>query len=305
MKKVLIVGNGKSSCNPNAEGLNKGKDVFRINKFFLEPKKTFGNDIKLVTISGEPYTIYILEYLIKKGIYKVQIPLYREMTQKRFFIPSLTTNIDKWSKFESKYSLENKIPGFNAQNKIDKVKKVDKITTGPYLVNLAIQMGYEDISIIGIDFYSEKSNKKYPILIPKCLKDISIFDPQFRSVKRNKEKKNSYDDLVHSIESDMLYLNNLIELYPNVNFNIYVDESNPYHNWQKIATNFKNINLVKLDDNIIEAPQKSNCLNEIECAINNYKKKYLYKHNIMNFRNNWSNRKSAVKKFYSYITDKF
>jgi phosphoheptose isomerase len=35
-KKVLIVGNGKSFCDPNAKDLNENNNIFRINNFFRE-----------------------------------------------------------------------------------------------------------------------------------------------------------------------------------------------------------------------------------------------------------------------------
>lgn len=304
MKKALIVGNGKSSVNPNAEGLNEGKDVFRLNKFFLEPKPIFGNNLKFVTFPGEPYTIYLINYLIKKNVYNIDMVVYRKMMQKRFFIPKVESEMHIWDELEKKYSTENTINGFKGVNKINKIKKVDKVTTGPYLINMAIQMGYDEISIIGIDFYSESSKKKYPIIIPNSLKKISIFDAQYRSIKRNKKKNNSYDDNIHSLETDKEYLKELFNTYRSIKFNVYVDEENPYFNWQKLIENLENVKLIKLDEYSICKASHSHCLDDIDKALIEYKKKYYLKDEIMNIKHNWSNRKSIMKKFFMYLSDK-
>lgn len=305
MKKALIVGNGKSSVNPEAKGLNFDKDVFRLNKFFLEPSLLFGRKIKFVTFPGEPYSIHLMDYLVENKIYEIETLCYRKMVQKRFFIPTVNSKLFIWNDFELKYNTENAVPGFFGVNKIDKVKKVDKVTTGPYLINMAIQMGYTEISIIGIDFYSEKSKNKYPIKIPETLKDISIFDPQFRSLKRNKKRNNSYDDNIHCIETDLEYLSSLFNKYKNIKFFIYVDEDNPYSNWKKIIKGLNNVELIMMKDNDIKKQFDSHCLKYINEALLDYKNKYFFKDKVMKIKHNWSNRKSILKKFYNYILDSF
>jgi hypothetical protein len=44
---------------------------------FLENEELFVDTIKLVTISSEAYTISILEYLLKKEIYNIEITCYQ------------------------------------------------------------------------------------------------------------------------------------------------------------------------------------------------------------------------------------
>ncbi len=303
-KKVLIVGNGKSSVNSNITEIVKDKDIFRVNRFYLEPKKIFGDKIKFLSCIGEPYSLFILNYLMNKNVYKIEKIGYKEMNSKHFFSPLISNKFIPWKKIELQYSLDDKVNGFNGLNRLNTKRKHDKITSGVYLINCAIQMGYDDISIVGIDFYSEKSLKKYPIITPEKLKKISLFEGQYRSKRRRKLKKSSYDDDLHSYETDSYYVQQIANQYKNIKFNIYVDEENPFNNWNKIASECDNIIVNLLAESSESGTElNSHCFNEINEAIDDYKSKYFFKDKYMRIINILNNKKTIIKKLFYYITD--
>lgn len=302
MKKALIVGNGKSSVNPRASFLGEGRDIFRINNFFLEPLLLFGKKVKFLVFSGEPFLIFLIDFLIRKKIYEIDIICYKKL-HKRFFIPKVKRSMITWNDHVKKYKCQNSVPGFDGANQIDNKEKCGKITSAPYLINCAIQMGYKNISIIGVDFYSEKSGKKYPVIMPNCLKKIRNFEAPFSSVKINKKKGNSYDQ-GHSIGVDLCYIESLVNRYKDVEFDIYVDEGGPYENWNKIVvSNPTNITIHMMEaygvDNLL-----THCLSDIEQAINEYKKKYFWGDKLMKARHLFANRKPVIKKSAFLLKEK-
>lgn len=301
--KALIVGNGQSSINPEAQNLSKHRDIFRVNNFFLEPSPLFGKKIKFLSFIGMPYNLYLIDQLRIKKVYDIELAHYREMPKKYFFIPKLINTVIPWKKVVDALSLKNSVSGFDDMNMIDKKQKHAKITSGVYLINCAIQMGYKDISVIGIDFYSEKSLNKYPITIPKCLKDIAIFEGQFVSHRINKKKQNSYDTDLHSYQIDSTYIKNLANTYPDVKLTVYVDDENPYKNWQNISQISSNITVIKLPNASKTSPSISHCLQDIEIALYEYKDMYYWQDKWMRVRHILTYRKSVVKKLYLRILD--
>lgn len=301
--KALIVASGQSSVNPTASNLCNDRDLFRVNTFFLEPTLLFGKKIKFLSFIGEPYNLYLIDYLRSKNIYKIEQANYREMSQKYFFTPLLKTDFTPWKKIATRLSLKNSVPGFDDINMLHKTQKHAKITSGVYLINCAIQMGYQDIAIIGIDFYSEKSLKKYPIIIPNCLKKIKLFEGQFKSERLRKKKGNSYDDELHSYEIDSQYIINLANKYTDVHITAYVDEQNPFKNWTNIAKQCTNVQVIKMPHYQMDS-SPSHCINDIENALYEYKKQYFWQDIWMRIRSLINYRKSIVKKIYYTLLDK-
>jgi|GEM_PF-1373764 len=292
-KEVLIVGNGGSSVNTRAKNLSKGKDIFRVNKFFLEPFPIFGRKIKLVVFPGEPFFIFFIDYIVKNKIYDIELVCYKKL-HRRFFIPKTQKNMLLWDDFVIDNHCKESVPGFYDANQIDSRLKYGKITSGPYLVNCAIQMGYKNISIIGIDFYSEKSGKQYPISIPKIWKKISIFEAPFRSTRANKKRGSSYDQ-GHSIAADVAYMEALVDKYKDVTFNVYTDEGNPYINWQHIAESGSDNMVIHKMDEMCFDEQPAHCLPDIEKAVIEYKNDYFWKDKIMNAKHLFAHRGVILK----------
>lgn len=301
--KALVVASGQSSVNPSAKELSTNRDLFRVNTFYLEPTLLFGKKIKFLSFIGEPYSLYLIDYLRSKKVYEIEQANYREMSKKYFFIPSLKTSFTPWSKIITQLSLKHSVPGFDDMNMIHKTQKHAKITSGVYLINCAIQMGYKDIAIVGIDFYSEKSLKKYPIIIPSCLKKIKIFEGQFRSNRLRKLRGNSYDNEMHSYEIDSQYIVNLANRYSDISITAYVDEQNPFDNWTNIVKQCKNVQVIKMPP-VESKPLSSHCINEIEQALYEYKKYYFWKDFWMRIRHLLNYRKSILKKIYFTLLDK-
>ncbi len=292
-KKLLIVGNGGSSINGHAKGLSKDKDVFRVNKFFLEPSLLFGRNIKFAVFPGEPFFIFFIDYLIRNNIYKIDVVCYKKL-HRRFFLPKVKSLMITWESFIENYKCKNSVPGFFDANQIDSVEQYGKITTGPYLINCAIQMGYKHISIIGIDFYSEKSGKKYPISIPRIWRKISIFEAPFSSERINKIKGSSYDQ-GHCVGVDITYIKALVNKYKDVAFNVYVDEDNPYVTWKNIVeSGDNNVTVHKMKDCHADS-RPAHCLSDIEKAIIEYQHDYFWKDKVMNAGNLFTERKAVIR----------
>ncbi|MBC8550085.1 MAG: hypothetical protein H8D23_10570 [Candidatus Brocadiales bacterium] len=303
MKKVLIVGNGGSSINPCAEGLYKGKDVFRVNKFFLEPNTLYGRDIKFVVFPGEPFFVFFIDYLIKKGLYRIDIVCYKKL-HKQFFFPKVDTPMIVWDEYVESCKCKNSVPGFYNANQLNSKEQYRKITTGPYLINCAIQMGYTEISIIGVDFYSENSGGQYPIVIPKIWKKISPFEAHYRSVLANKKKGDSYDR-GHGVAVDTAYIETLIANNKNIKFAIYIDEKSTHKKWKDIAKKSPDNILIHLMDDYQSNRPVSHCLSTIEAAILEYKSQYFWRDQVANYRHLFANRKAVVKKVIFRLIERF
>ena len=302
MKKVLIVGNGGSSVNPYAKGLYNGKDVFRVNKFFLEPDLLYGRNIKFAVFPGEPFFIFFMDYLVRNNIYHIDIICYKKL-HKRFFLPKVESQMIEWNDYVESYKCKDSVPGFYNADQINSKERYSKITTGPYLINCAIQMGYKDITIIGMDFYSENSGKKYPIVIPGIWQKISPFEAPYGSARTNKKKGDSYDQ-GHSIGVDIAYVETLIANNKDIKFNIYVDEKNTYNNWSKIVKKNQDNVFIHMMENYQSDSLMSHCLSEIELAIAEYKAQYFWKGRISNAKHLLASRKSVVRKFIYLLREK-
>jgi len=302
MKKALIVGNGASSVNPFAKELYGDKDVFRVNKFFLEPNLLYGRNIKFAVFPGEPFFVFFVDYLIRKHIYSIDIVCYKKL-HKRFFLPKVKTPLLTWDNYIEDCQCKESVPGFYNANQIDSQERYSKITTGPYLVNCAIQMGYKDISIIGMDFYSEKSGKKYPISIPKIWKKISPFEAPYSSIRGNKNRGNAYDQ-GHGIKVDIAYIETLAANNQNVKFSVYVDEDNTYKKWRDIAAKAPNNVSVCLMEGHQPRKLASHCLPEIKAAVLEYKTQYFWQDKMSNAKHLFANRKPVVRKFIYLLKER-
>ena len=155
-------------------------------------------------------------------------------------------------------------------------------------------MGYKDINIIGIDFYSEKSNRKYPVLVPKYLTKILPFSATFSSPRMNKLKGNSYD-VGHSIKADIDYFSEIIASNQDASFTIYVDDENTFKIWASIKGVNNNISIVQLQPSEINL-KSPNCESEILLAIKEYRAKYFLMHFRSTISHLFAHRKAIIKK---------
>jgi len=249
--------------------------------------------IKLAVFPGDSFFIFFIDYLIKNKIYDIDLACYKKL-HRRFFIPKTQKDMLVWNDFVHNNHCRDSVPGFHGANQINSSLKYGKITTGPYLINCAIQMGYKDISIIGFDFYSEKSGRKYPITIPKSWKRVSIFNALFNSVSVNKRKGNAYDQ-GHSIDADISYIKAIVNKYKDLKFHVYVDADYPYKNWQKVVDlGVNNVIVCKMEGQHL-GNLPTHCVTDIKKAINEYKSRYFWKDKIMNASHLFSHKKVIIK----------
>ena len=227
MKKALIVGNGLSSYNPHAAGIEKGRSIFRMNLFFLEPKLLFGKRVDwYYQGSSWWYAEYYFNKVVKKRLYDIKnVTDYKE----KVFVPNSVFGTI--------------IP-----------------TSVLFFIKDALLQGYDDIAIIGVDFYqgSDKDtsyinkphwikyldyrlSKVYYYMYPTLLviadslfyrlfkRRITNFyrEPTLNSSYSISEKEfyNRYRThpraSYHNINDDIKYIQQIISEFPHAQFTVY------------------------------------------------------------------------------------
>lgn len=273
---ALIVGNGHSSVNPYASRLVKDSDVFRLNKFFLEPSPIFGRKVEVAFFGGEPFLIYLYDYLISKGIYSISHCIYRELSHKRFFIPPTTNKMRALGEFSKMLEL-SPVDGFKGSTCLDCPRK-SKVTSGVFLIHIAMALGYKKISIVGIDFYSDNL-RPYPVIEPDSIKRIKLFSAKTWT-KELKENGNYLGR--HSLKADSQYMRRLALTNSDVCFNVFIDEDRSVKFWNEISKNIGNIKINRMPS--ISKNKALPCfLEEIDAGVDSYKRSYYWKDKYMNF----------------------
>ncbi len=231
MKKALIVGNGLSSYNPHAAGIEKGRSIFRVNHFFLEPKLLFGKRVDYYWQgSTTKYAKYYVNKVVEKRLYDIK--------NETGYKDSLVT--------------PNSVFGTVIP------------TSVLVFVKDALLRGYEDIAIVGIDFYQHSDNDTSYINKPHWIKYLDyrlskvyyymfptllvIADSlSYRFLKRRiavfyrestlnssyyvseeefyKSYRTSPSAIFHNVNEDIKYLKHTISEFPNARFTVYCARS--------------------------------------------------------------------------------
>ncbi|HDR1133985.1 TPA: CMP-Neu5Ac--lipooligosaccharide alpha 2-3 sialyltransferase, partial [Pasteurella multocida] len=157
-KSVIVAGNGKSLAQIDYSLLPEKYDVFRCNQFYFEDSYYLGKRIKSVffnvSVIVEQY--YTLHHLIKN----------KEYTCDNIVLSSFSTLPNE---SENTKNVKNIFPDVinGYEHYISKLKDFDqylffkemfedkRVTSGVYMVAVAVAQGYKDIYLTGIDFYLE------------------------------------------------------------------------------------------------------------------------------------------------------
>ncbi len=231
MKKALIVGNGLSSYNPHAAGIEKGRSIFRMNLFFLEPKLLFG---KRVDYYWQGSHIWYVQYYVNKVV------------EKRLY------DIKNVTGYKDRLFMPNSVFGTIIP------------TSVLVFIKDALLRGYDDIAIVGVDFYQHSDNDTSHINKPHWIKYLDyrlskvyyymypsllvIADSLlYRLLKRRitffyrestlnlsyyvseeefyKSYRTSPGSIVHNVNEDIKYLKHTISEFPHARFTVYCDRS--------------------------------------------------------------------------------
>lgn len=226
MKKVAIVaGNGPSLAKIDYTLLPQEYDVFRCNQFYCEDKYYLGKKIKAVSFASQMVfeQIYTMLHLNNQNEYDIESIFLRDIFSPHVRKEQINSTIlSKYFDnhefihriFQGKYS--HNINKFLEYVKLQELYFYKHITTGVFLCAIAIAMGYQEIYIVGIDFY-EGATYAFDVLQP----NITLMMPSFISIIRNEsiiqKKKNQGELRWHTKQADIdaLYF---LEKHYNVNF---------------------------------------------------------------------------------------
>ncbi len=222
MKKALIVGNGLSSYNPHAAGIEKGRSIFRMNLFFLEPKLIFGKRVDYYCKSTpRQFVVYYVNKIVEKRLYNIK----------------------------------------NVLSKLDRKKSSQEVllSVSIAVIEAALLKGYEDIAIVGVDFYQKPDNDTSYINKPHWIKHLDyrlskvyyymyptllvIADSLLYRLSKNKKlianipldtsnSINAYKygatakvTMIHNMNYDIRCLKRIISEFPHARFTVYCDRS--------------------------------------------------------------------------------
>ncbi|AJC88165.1 alpha-2,3-sialyltransferase [Campylobacter insulaenigrae] len=207
-KNALICGNGPSLREIEYEKLPKNYDVFRCNQFYFEDKYYAGKNIQYAFFN--PYVFFEQYYTIKNIIDKDEYDI-KNIVCSSFGLES----IDSRNLLEFFYNyfpdtifgfdLIKQLKEFHSFIKFNEIYNEQRITSGIYMCAFAVAMGYKNIYISGIDFYS---NKNQPYLFKYQTNNVLKLIPEF---------KNEIKATIHSKNFDLKALEFLSKTY-NVNF---------------------------------------------------------------------------------------
>ncbi len=243
-KKVFIVGNGPSSQCPELKNHIEDYEIARINWFFLEKEKIFGNSINYVFYRGyrEPYLYYLYYYLNKKKIYNIANfylvsplkgnPVSVKVLGKKFSSPFLSQiESSTHNYFTNLVQDDYKKLGINISNP----------TSGLLMLYQLLKVGYKKIKLCGFDFYQTKT--AYSLVYNKMLvKNLVFFGKrQVRKVTKKvyiptpayKISKN------HSLQADLIALNKILDLFPDAQIEVYINDENVLKIWEKFKNRVK------------------------------------------------------------------
>jgi alpha-2,3 sialyltransferase len=185
---LVIAGSGPSLQRINYKRFPKNFLTFRINNFFLEAKYYLGRNVDLCYQSmPRDETIYTLANVITDYEYNFNTDLIftRERVTERFPDRYLFPRVE----VENILSLDNKMYSyileiFHYQEK--------HVTSGILSLLASIVLGFKDIYMIGVDFYSDKE-KRYGYKVGE----------NYRKTVEEQDLLPGYSEEFHSREIDL------------------------------------------------------------------------------------------------------
>jgi alpha-2,3 sialyltransferase len=185
---LIVAGSGPSLQRINYKRLPKDFLTFRINNFFLEDKYYLGKRVDLCYASmPRPETIYTLLSTITEYEY--------DFTHDFFLTSQVVTkgfgNFNYFPRIEIEriLSIDNKAFSYLAQTYYFQKKHV---TSGILSLLTAIALGFKDIYLVGIDFYSD-DDQRYGYKIGE----------NYRKTVNDEDLQAGYSSRFHSREIDL------------------------------------------------------------------------------------------------------
>lgn len=199
-KPLVIAGSGPSLRRINYKKLPKEFLTFRINNFFLEDKYYLGRKVDACYASmPRPETLYTLANTATNYDYEFTTDCIftRERVSKRFPPKEYFPRVE----VEKILSIDTKMSSYMAeifyyQNK--------HITSGILALLAAIAMGFKEIYLIGLDFYSDE-NQRYAYKIGE----------NYKKTVEEQDLLPGYSENFHSREIDLKGLDIALS-YPDV-----------------------------------------------------------------------------------------
>lgn len=156
MKKLIIAGNAPSLKAIDYQRLPEEFEVFRCNQFYFEDKYYLGDTIKAVF--HNPMLFFEQYYTLKQGLTKeYQFDLIFCSNFNLYHMESKEFVKNFHSYFPDArlgYGLFKKLKEFNAFCKFNEIYFEKRITSGVYMCAIAIALGYKELYLAGIDFYT-------------------------------------------------------------------------------------------------------------------------------------------------------
>ncbi len=243
-KKVFIVGSGPSSKCPELKNHIEGYEIARINWFFLEKEKIFGNSMNYVFCGSkcEAYLHYLYYYLNKKNIYNVANFYLRDPLKKNSILLKI---LEK--KISSLFLPPIENSAYKCLNNLvqEDCKKLGIIgyspTTGFHILYQLLKVGYRKIKICGFDFYQTKT--AYSLIYNKMLaKNIMLFKRYIREVtKEGYIPATEYKDAkaAHSLQADLIALNKILDSFPDAQIEVFINDENVLKIWERFKNQVK------------------------------------------------------------------
>ncbi|MCR6585997.1 alpha-2,3-sialyltransferase [Campylobacter insulaenigrae] len=207
-KNALVCGNGPSLREINYERLPKDYDVFRCNQFYFEDKYYAGKNIQYAFFNSHVFfeQYYTIKNIIDKDEYDIKNIVCSSFNLEDIDGEKFIRNF--YNYFPDAifgFDLIKQLKEFHSFIKFNEIYNDQRITSGIYMCAFAVAMGYKNIYISGIDFYS---NKNQPYLFKHQTNNVLKLIPEFK----NETKTN-----IHNKNFDLKALEFLSKTY-NVNF---------------------------------------------------------------------------------------
>ncbi len=242
-KKIFIVGNGPSSKCPELKNHIEDYEIARINWFFLEKEKIFGNSMNYVFCGSqhEPYLYYLYYYLNKKSIYNIaNFYLIKPLRKNSIVIKILGEKIS--SLFLP--PIGNGLHRYLNNLLQDDYKKlgitVVNPTSGLHILYQLLKSGYKKIKLCGFDFYQTKT--VYSLVYNKMLvKNTLNIKRYIREVTKegyivpSAYKVSQY----HSLQADLIALDKILDSFPDAQIEVYVNNEKTLKVWEKFKNRVK------------------------------------------------------------------
>lgn len=219
MKSAVVAGNGPSLAEIDYSLLPDDYDVFRCNQFYFEDKYFLGKKVKYAFLN---FSVILEQYFTYKTLdinneYSIENIVISRLAEAstdkkyqgfKYYFPDIKDGYDLYI---------SKLELFNCFLKFNNLYKGNYITSGVYMVAVAVALGYKNIYIAGIDFY-EDSNNSY-VFNHKKSNLIKVFPKIKRLVKDSIHNKNFDIEALKFLEEN--YDVNIFSLCPKSNFSNY------------------------------------------------------------------------------------